>query len=353
VPEGLLESELFGYEPGAFTGAIRKKRGKFELASGGVLFLDEIGDMPPALQSKLLHVCQSGEFAPLGSESEIKTNTWIIAATNKTLEEEVRNGKFREDLYYRLNTINIYIPPLCNRPEDIPPLIDYYLAKYASRFNGHGIEKPNGAVMMELMAYAWPGNVRELQNMLNRYLVSGSWEKTLAEISNINGSESNVMMPAKGFAEFPMVSDLLNFDGDISVHDDLFSLKTIMSKARDRIEKKIISDVLGHIGWNRTKAAKILNVSYRTILNKIKTLNIELPPISSEDVTSYVLDHTEKNPNAALKLLETSYKAMLAKMNQASSTPQRHRPFTYMSYGNEPLPESSPKKAGCRPKRVN
>ena len=124
LPEGLLESELFGYERGAFTGAEQKRRGKFQLAHGGVLLLDEIGDMSLVLQAKLLHVLQSGEFAPLGSEKDLKTDTWVIAATNHDLKQDISDGKFREDLYYRLNIIKIYIAPLRERPEDILPLID-------------------------------------------------------------------------------------------------------------------------------------------------------------------------------------------------------------------------------------
>ncbi|MBW1827605.1 MAG: sigma 54-interacting transcriptional regulator, partial [Deltaproteobacteria bacterium] len=134
LPDGLLESELFGFERGAFTGADRKKRGKFELAHEGVIFLDEIGDMSLSLQSKLLHVLQDGEFAPLGSEKDVISDAWVIAATNQELEQKVKKGLFREDLYYRLNTIKIYIPPLRNRPEDIPLLIDYFIEKYSSQF---------------------------------------------------------------------------------------------------------------------------------------------------------------------------------------------------------------------------
>ena len=146
LPEGLLESELYGYERGAFTGAEQKRRGKFELANGGVLFLDEIGDMPILLQSKLLHVLQSGEFAPLGSEKEFKTDTWLIAATNHDLEDEIKNQKFREDLYYRLNIIKISIPPLRERVEDIPHLINYYIDVYTSQYNNRSILQPNSFI---------------------------------------------------------------------------------------------------------------------------------------------------------------------------------------------------------------
>jgi two-component system response regulator AtoC len=152
LPEGLLESELFGYEKGAFTGAERKKRGKFQLAHEGILFLDEIGDMPVLLQAKLLRVLQSGEFAPLGSEKEVTADAWVVASTNQNLEENVEKGLFREDLYYRLNIIKIYIPPLRNRREDIPTLIDYFIEKYASQFDRNKISKPDSDVMGKLIA---------------------------------------------------------------------------------------------------------------------------------------------------------------------------------------------------------
>ncbi|MBT8352431.1 MAG: sigma-54 dependent transcriptional regulator, partial [Deltaproteobacteria bacterium] len=182
LPDGLLESELFGYEKGAFTGADRKTRGKFELANKGVLMLDEIGDMSLPLQAKLLHVLQSGEFAPLGSEKEVKTDTWVIAATNHELEKDIQEGKFREDLYYRLNIIRIFIQPLRKRPEDIAPLIDYYLEEYTNQFNTDKIIRPSESVIDQLKRYHWPGNVRELQNILKRMLVLGNAEKILNEL---------------------------------------------------------------------------------------------------------------------------------------------------------------------------
>jgi two-component system response regulator AtoC len=182
LPDGLLESELFGFERGAFTGAQRKKRGKFELAHEGVIFLDEIGDMSLNLQSKLLHVLQGGEFAPLGSEKEVRTDAWVIAATNQELEQKVKKGLFRDDLYYRLNTIKIYISPLRKRPEDIPLLIDYFIEKYSSQFDKKRILKPDPDGMEKLMAYSWPGNVRELQNVLKTSMVIGDWEEIIHDL---------------------------------------------------------------------------------------------------------------------------------------------------------------------------
>jgi len=182
LPDELLESELFGFERDAFTGADLNKRGKFELAHQGVIFIDKIGDMSLSLQSKLLYVLQSGEFSPLGSEREVRSDVWVIAATNQELEKKVKEGLFREDLYYRLNIIKIYIPPLRDRSEDIPPLIDYYIEKYASQFDGKKILKPDSDAMEKLIAYSWPGNVRELQNILISSMVIGNWEEIIDDL---------------------------------------------------------------------------------------------------------------------------------------------------------------------------
>ncbi|MBW1759122.1 MAG: sigma-54-dependent Fis family transcriptional regulator [Deltaproteobacteria bacterium] len=278
LPEGLLESELFGYEKGAFTGAEQKKRGKFQLAHGGVLFLDEIGDMPFSLQSKLLHVLQSGEFTPLGSEKELRTDTWILAATNHDLAEDIKKKKFREDLYYRLNIIKIHIDPLRKRREDIPPLIDYYIKKYTSQFKNKHLLNPDHSVMKKLIEYHWPGNVRELQNVLKRFLVLGDWEEIIeglqlggtGTLTNLAGDES----PA---AEVSNSIDLFNLNSDNESNLESYSLKKLKKKALDRVEKQVISYVLDKTGWNRSKAAKILKISYKTLLYKISGLNIEPP----------------------------------------------------------------------------
>ncbi|HPA14695.1 MAG TPA: sigma-54 dependent transcriptional regulator [Desulfobacterales bacterium] len=282
LPEGLLESELFGYERGAFTGAERKKRGKFELAHEGVLFLDEIGDMSLPLQAKLLHVLQSGEFAPLGSEKEIKTDTWVIAATNQELEQHIKNGKFREDLYYRLNIIKIYIPPLRNRPEDIPSLLDYYIESYNSQFDTNQLAKPSNRIMEKLMAYHWPGNVRELQNLLRRMMVVGDWEEIVEELS-ITANPQRSSVPVKPTIESSsIVADILKLQGENSTGSASFSLKKIKKKTLDRVEKEVISYILDQTGWNRSKAAKILKISYKTLLYKITDLNI-IHPMNSHD----------------------------------------------------------------------
>lgn len=282
LPEGLLESELFGYEKGAFTGAEQKRRGKFQLAHGGVLLLDEIGDMSLALQAKLLHVLQSGEFAPLGSEKDIKTDTWIIAATNHDLKQNIIEGKFREDLYYRLNIIKVHIAPLRERPEDIEPLINYYVEEYTSQLGGQHIEIPSSNVIAKLTTYHWPGNVRELQNVLKRMLVLGNCSTIADELfdgSTDSGSPAPLPTTAQSTNPLSGIIDLKESD---PLNNNTFSLKSVKKKAVDRIEKEIISYVLEKTDWNRSKASKILKVSYKTLLNKISELEI-LPPTGSSN----------------------------------------------------------------------
>ena len=263
LPEGLLESELFGYEQGAFTGAQRKKKGKFELANKGVLLLDEIGDMSLPLQAKLLHVLQGSVFSPLGSEKDIKSDTWIMASTNNDLDESIKKGTFREDLYYRLNIIKIYIPPLRKRPEDIRPLIDYYFKQYSVQLDKKDIKKPGKKIFDRLMKYHWPGNVRELQNILKRMLALGNWDQIVDELISSHHELDSMAYPG---ALSIVTSDLSSF-----------SLKKIKKKAMNSVEKEVISHVLNETRWNRTKATKILKISYKTLLSKISELGIEPP----------------------------------------------------------------------------
>ena len=277
LPDSLLESEMFGYEQGAFTGAERRRRGKFEQAHGGVLFLDEIGDMSLPLQSKLLHVLQGGDFTPLGSEKAVRTDAWVIAATNHELEYELTQGKFREDLYYRLSTIKIFIEPLRSRPEDIPHLIEHYINLYRTQFNSKQLVIPSESSIDKLCAYHWPGNVRELQNVLKRIMILGDGEE------NINGILKSTSPPPPAAGSRPSSDgssvpiDLFGFGGDEAPDLANLSLKKIKKKAMDRVEKEVISYVLEKTGWNRSKATKILKISYKTLLYKIKDLGIEPP----------------------------------------------------------------------------
>ena len=280
LPDGLLESELFGFERGAFTGAEKKRRGKFELAHEGVLFLDEIGDMSFSLQAKLLHVLQNGEFAPLGSEKDVKTDTWVIAATNNELEKNIKTGNFREDLYYRLNIIKFYVPPLRKRPEDIPPLIDYYIEQYTSQFDNKQLLRPGSLVMDKLMTYHWPGNIRELQNILKRFLVICDWDEILDELFTNKGmeQESDFSPISHGISSDGANPGIFPGFGNFDIADlESMSLKEIRKVALDQIERHAISAVLEKTGWNRSKASKILEISYKTLLYKISDLKITPP----------------------------------------------------------------------------
>ena len=275
LPDTLLESEMFGYEQGAFTGAERRRRGKFEQAHGGVLFLDEIGDMSLPLQSKLLHVLQGGDFTPLGSEKAVKTSAWVIAATNHDLEKDLVAGKFREDLYYRLSAIKIYIEPLRNRPDDIPHLIHYYIEQYKAQFAGKALRIPLAAVIQRLCAYRWPGNVRELQNVLKRIMILGDGEEGLNGLLAVPLPPAAAPNPAgRGQALVPGDALDLHELNDLST----LSLKKVRKRAMDKVEKEVIAYVLDKTGWNRSKATKILKISYKTLLYKIKDLGIEPPP---------------------------------------------------------------------------
>jgi transcriptional regulator with GAF, ATPase, and Fis domain len=276
LPDGLLESELFGHEQGAFTGAERTKRGKFELAHGGVLLLDEIGDMSIALQAKLLHVLQSGEFSRLGSEREIHTDTWVIAATNHELEADIRQEKFREDLFYRLNIIKIHILPLRERPEDLPPLIDYFVNKYAYQFQAGRINAPGNHVIAKMCQYHWPGNVRELQNVLKRGFALGNWDEIIDELFSIQQDAAIVPRSAPGSGKFPILASVVGLDPD-AIDLDAISLKEISRSVQNRVEREVISYVLDKSGWNRSKASRILKISYKALLYKIKDLDIQIP----------------------------------------------------------------------------
>jgi two-component system, NtrC family, response regulator AtoC len=277
LPDTLLESEMFGYERGAFTGAIQNRRGKFEQADGGVLFLDEIGDMSLPLQSKLLHVLQGGDFTPLGSEKQVQTDVWVIAATNRDLKKEVEKGGFRDDLYYRLSTITIILEPLRNRPEDIPALLDYYIKKYSQELNGKAATRLSRDAFVKLSAYSWPGNVRELQNVLQRVILLGETEETidsmLTSASRSHSAGPNAS-PAGASSVFGDV--IANNGGRLDLAD--LSLKKIRKKAMNQVERELINHVLIKTGWNRSKASRLLKVSYKTLLQKIDELKIEPPP---------------------------------------------------------------------------
>ncbi|MCG8637353.1 MAG: sigma-54 dependent transcriptional regulator [Desulfobacterales bacterium] len=291
LPETLLESELYGYEKGAFTGAHKKRPGKFLTAHKGVLFLDEIGDMPLTLQSKMLHVLQSGEFSPLGSDEDFKTDVWVIAATNRNLEESINNKTFREDLFYRLNIIKIDIPPLRKRPEDIPALIEYYFRMYRSEYPNSDGGKPDPETLERLCAYHWPGNVRQLQNCIKKQMVLNSWDKIFEELPQDPSliSEQDTDSPGGEQADtlfhndvnperMKIISEFVDLSTSSEKLFEDISLKKIKKLASDKVEKEVITFVLEKVGWNRSRAAKILKVSYKTLLYKMSEFSVS-PPV--------------------------------------------------------------------------
>jgi transcriptional regulator with GAF, ATPase, and Fis domain len=245
LPTNLIESELFGHEKGAFTGAHARHTGRFEVANGTTIFLDEIGELPLELQPKLLRVLQDGEFERLGSARTIKVDIRVIAATNRNLEEEVRNGNFREDLWYRLNVFPITMPPLRDRPEDIPLLVDFYVRKISKRM-GKTIEVVPANVMEALQAYPWPGNVRELENVLERAVINSSGPK----LRLVDALEK----PFRG----------LNARG----------------KTMEAVERDHIIRVLEQTQWKvggKNSAAEILGLDRSTLRARMRKLNIQKP----------------------------------------------------------------------------
>jgi len=244
LPETLLESELFGHEKGSFTGAIARKQGRFQLAHHSSIFLDEVAEMAPATQAKILRVLQEREFEPLGSTQTIKVDTRVIAATNKNLEEEIKKGRFREDLYYRLNVVSLEVPPIRERREDISLLADFFLKRYAEK-NKRILKGFTPRAMDLLMRYDWPGNVRELENVVERAVIMARGE---------------MITPA----EFPDI--LQELDPEVkATYVDLSPGRTLKD-----VEKDMIIRTLEETAGNRTHAAKILGISRRTLQLKLK-----------------------------------------------------------------------------------
>jgi two-component system response regulator AtoC len=298
LPDTLLESEMFGYEQGAFTGAVRKMRGKFEQAHGGLLFLDEIGDMPFALQAKLLHALQDGEFTPLGSENTFKSNVWLIAATNHDLKQDLEQEKFRADLYYRINETTIDIEPLRNRPEDIPFLIKYYGEKYALQFSKKQPCSISREIIDRLCRYSWPGNVRELQNVLRRIILLNEGEEALESMITGNANSNHMAYSPLRAEPAPHWINFLELNGEEPKLKSL-SLKEIGKKTSDFVEKQVISYVLDKTGWNRSRANKTLGISYKTLLAKIQEL--ELKPDQPLDDSSILSIAPSSADKAGLK----------------------------------------------------
>ncbi len=247
IPGTLLESELFGYEKGAFTGAFGMKPGRVELAHRGTLFLDEISELDLGLQSKLLQLLQDGQFCRIGAQEDKKVEVRVVCATNRHLEQEIESGTFRQDLFYRINVVNLYLPPLRERRGDIEDLAMYFLDYYNRKYNCRA-----RALSPELMAllqkYHWPGNIRELENLVKRYVILGNEEVISSDLVT---------------REQEMFNPDINFDGPIS-------LKKLTRQAVRELERKVILKVLQANHWNRKQAARALSISYRALLYKIR-----------------------------------------------------------------------------------
>jgi len=302
LPPDLLESELFGHEKGAFTGAASTRIGKFEQADGGTMFLDEIGEMKPALQSKLLHVLQDAEFTKLGSNRPVTVDVRVIAATNRDLEKMMHNGDFREDLYYRLKVIEVFVPPLRERRDEIPFLTDFFLAKYSAKWKKR-VPALSEHLRGMLLSYYWPGNIRELENMIKQVVVLQDERMIIKEIerqqqraatyagvaAGAGGSFNPSAMPstpappvsaAPPPAPVPTAVDAADedlpdeADEEVAVPEGAQSLTEVARAASLKAERALIEQTLAQVQWNRRKAAALLGVSYKTLLNKIKECGI-------------------------------------------------------------------------------
>ncbi|HID98373.1 MAG TPA: sigma-54-dependent Fis family transcriptional regulator [Thermodesulfobacteriaceae bacterium] len=258
IPENLLESELFGHVKGAFTDAVRAKKGLFEEADGGTMFLDELGDLPFPLQVKLLRVLQEEEIRPLGDTRNIKVDVRIVAATARNLEQDVKNGRFREDLYYRINVLSIVIPPIRERKEDIPLLVDHFRVKYNQRL-GTAVRGVHPEVMRLFLEYRWPGNVRELENVMERAMVL-----TETDTIKVEDLPKQIRM-STGVGMPPSIPGL---DGTI------LSIK----QSSKILEKELIKKALAKTGGNKTQAAQLLEISLPALLYKMKGYGIVPEP---------------------------------------------------------------------------
>jgi len=247
IPGTLLESELFGYEKGAFTGAYGVKPGRVEMAHRGTLFLDEISELDLPLQSKLLQLLQDGQFCRIGAQEDKKVEVRVVCATNRKLEHEIENGTFRSDLFYRINVVNLYLPPLRERTIDIPDLVAYFLDYHNRKYNCRA-KALSGEMMSVLAKYHWPGNIRELENLIKRYVILGSEDVIVADLA-------------------PREPDFFNTDIPV---DGQISLKKLTRQAVRELERKVILKVLQNHHWNRKRAARALSISYRALLYKIR-----------------------------------------------------------------------------------
>ena len=272
LPDELLESEVFGFQTGAFTGAYKDKPGRLEMANRGTLFIDEIGDLSLSLQVKFLQVLEDKFFSRLGGTQDKPIDTRVVAATNSNLPKKVREGTFRKDLFYRLNVVNITAPPLRNRKNDIPLLTHYFLNKYCFEFKKEVLDIPN-KIASFFLAYQWPGNIRELENVIRRAIALRDWDFVFEEFDLENLSyEQESASSLSGLSLPPVWSD----DKLQKVfRDSEFSLKKVSKEYVSEAEHQAISGALKETQWNRKKAAQLLRVSYKTLLNRLAEFDLK------------------------------------------------------------------------------
>ena len=257
IPKGLLESELFGFEKGAFTGAHLTKPGKFELANGGTLLLDEIEEVDISLQAKLLQVLQDGGFSRLGGEGDILVNTRVVTTTKDDLEKSIVEGRFREDLFFRINMVTITVPPLRDRREQILPLSQYFLNRYGMKY-GKNISPLSPKTINAFNEYHWPGNMREVENVIKRIILFGQEETVLSDLIGKKAKEE------------PKPNRITSSPLGFSKETGTFCLKEFGRQAAASAEREVIQNVLQETHWNRKEAAKLLRVSYKALLYKIQ-----------------------------------------------------------------------------------
>jgi DNA-binding NtrC family response regulator len=263
LPPDLLESELFGYERGAFTGAVSRKPGKFEVADAGTIFLDEIGEMSPALQAKLLQVLQDGRFTRLGGNEDVRVDVRVVCATNRDLEGMVGEGTFRKDLFFRLNVVTIRIPPLRERRDEISSLVNTFLTRYSVRYRRLR-PRLSKRLQRAFERYPFPGNVRELENMIKRIVVLGSESSVLQDLLAGGGRGDS----SRANALDALLAELEQTAGDLP-------LREVGARAALEAERNAIETVLFRTNWNRKQAARLLGVSYKTLLHKIRECGVE------------------------------------------------------------------------------
>jgi DNA-binding NtrC family response regulator len=267
IPENLLESELFGHEKGAFTGADRRSIGKFEQCSGGTLFLDEIGDMTPLTQAKVLRVLQDGRFERVGGNETVRTDVRVIAATNRELEQMVAAGEFRGDLYYRLGIVTITLPPLRERAEDLPLLVDHFLRRFSPEM-GKEVVQVSPESLELLRCYPWPGNLRELQSVLRQSLLRAQGPVLLADFlpPAVRGEAPTETGPRSAAIDWEEFLDERLRAGS----------RDLYSEALAQMERSLVTRVLRHTGGNQPQAAKVLGITRGSLRTKIRTLGIKI-----------------------------------------------------------------------------